>query len=85
MPVTSSSQSIYNPRRHVEIHPEHVSNVSSTDYPGHYPDEDHSWNLENFKNVCFITIVEAVPVDCSHIVYCDRICGSRFNDCRNGP
>ncbi|KAH8088985.1 insert subdomain of RNA polymerase alpha subunit [Cristinia sonorae] len=48
----SSSQlpkSVYDSRRHVGIHKERVSNVSSTDYPGHYPGEDHSWNLQKFK------------------------------------
>lgn len=42
-------ESVYNPRRHVGVHAEWVSDVSSTDYPGHYPNEDHSWNLEKFK------------------------------------
>jgi len=46
------SQSLLNPRRHVGVHAEHVSKVSSTDYPGHYPDEDHSWDLVKFKEVC---------------------------------
>ncbi|KAF7789292.1 hypothetical protein EIP86_000234 [Pleurotus ostreatoroseus] len=42
-------QSVYNPRRHVGIHKERVSDVSSTEYPGHYPGEDNSWDLEKFK------------------------------------
>ena len=53
--MSSSSylpSSVLNPRRHVGIHAERVSDVSSTDYPGYYPDEDNSWNLENFKEVC---------------------------------
>ncbi|KAG6916072.1 hypothetical protein DXG01_008546 [Tephrocybe rancida] len=37
------------PRRLVGVHAERITNVSSTDYPGHYPDEDHSWNLEKFQ------------------------------------
>ncbi|KAH9835601.1 insert subdomain of RNA polymerase alpha subunit [Rhodofomes roseus] len=41
--------SVFNPRRHVGVHAERVSDVSSTDYPGHYPGEDHSWNLAKFK------------------------------------
>ncbi|KIM77860.1 hypothetical protein PILCRDRAFT_825076 [Piloderma croceum F 1598] len=43
-----ASQSLHDPRRHVGVHAEHISNVSSTDYPGHYPDEDHSWDLVKF-------------------------------------
>ncbi|KAL1618092.1 DNA-directed RNA polymerase core subunit rpc40 [Neofusicoccum ribis] len=36
-------------RRIVGVHAEHVSNISSTDYPGHFPGEDHRWSLEKFK------------------------------------
>jgi len=42
---------IYNPRRHVGIHAEHISDVSSRDFPGHYPGEDNSWNLDLFRRV----------------------------------
>ncbi|KAJ3815591.1 DNA-directed RNA polymerase [Lentinula aff. lateritia] len=38
-----------NPRRLVSIGAERVSHVSNTEFPGHYPDEDHSWNLDSFK------------------------------------
>ncbi|KAF9524735.1 DNA-directed RNA polymerase [Crepidotus variabilis] len=42
----------FDQRRLVGVHAERVTDVSSTDYPGHYPDEDHSWNLRNFiKNL----------------------------------
>ena len=43
--------SIYNPRRHVGIHAEHISDVSSRDFPGHYPGEDNSWDLDRFRKV----------------------------------
>ncbi|KAJ7611611.1 DNA-directed RNA polymerase [Roridomyces roridus] len=36
-------------RRLVGIHAERVTDVSSRDFPGHYPDEDHSWNLKKFR------------------------------------
>ena len=42
---------IYNPRRHVGIRAEHISDVSSRDFPGHYPGEDNSWNLDHFREV----------------------------------
>ena len=42
---------IYNPRRHVGIHAEHISDVSSRDFPGHYAGEDNSWNLDVFRKV----------------------------------
>jgi hypothetical protein len=49
-PTSQSKQ--YNPRIHVGLLEERVTNVSSTDFPGHYPDEDHSWDLAKFKKVC---------------------------------
>ncbi|KAF6746738.1 DNA-directed RNA polymerase [Ephemerocybe angulata] len=39
----------FDDRRLVGVHAERVSAVSSTDYPGVYPGEDHSWDLEIFK------------------------------------
>ncbi|KAG1753197.1 DNA-directed RNA polymerase [Suillus lakei] len=39
----------FDPRKHVGVHAERVSHVSSTNFPGHYPHEDHSWDLERFK------------------------------------
>ena len=44
--------SLHDPRRLVGVHREHISNISSTDFPGHYPNEDNSWDLVKFKNVC---------------------------------
>ncbi|TVY71238.1 DNA-directed RNA polymerases I and III subunit RPAC1 [Lachnellula suecica] len=34
----------------VGINAETVTNVSSTDFPGHWPGEDNSWSLEEFRN-----------------------------------
>ncbi|KAF9479047.1 hypothetical protein BDN70DRAFT_879200 [Pholiota conissans] len=39
----------FDSRRLVGVHAERVSDVSSRDFPGHYPGEDHSWNLQKFK------------------------------------
>ncbi|KAG2359416.1 hypothetical protein BDR07DRAFT_1472841 [Suillus spraguei] len=39
----------YDPRKHVGVHAERISHVSSTNFPGHFPNEDHSWDLERFK------------------------------------
>ncbi|KAF9265240.1 insert subdomain of RNA polymerase alpha subunit, partial [Marasmius fiardii PR-910] len=38
-----------NPRRLVGITPERATNVSNTEFPGHYPGEDHSWDLKKFN------------------------------------
>ncbi|KAI0248389.1 DNA-directed RNA polymerase [Lactifluus subvellereus] len=48
-PASTSTSKQYNPREHVGLLEERVTNVSSTDFPGHYPDEDHSWDLKIFK------------------------------------
>lgn len=36
-------------RRLVGVNLETVTNVTSKDYPGHYPGEDHSWSITKFK------------------------------------
>ena len=41
----------FDPKRHVGVHPERVSHVSSTDYPGHHPAQDNAWNLAKFQQV----------------------------------
>ncbi|KAG1746025.1 DNA-directed RNA polymerase [Suillus paluster] len=46
----------YDPTKHVGVHAERVSHVSSTDFPGHYPGEDHSWNLERFAKELTVKI-----------------------------
>ncbi|KAF2144115.1 uncharacterized protein K452DRAFT_223755 [Aplosporella prunicola CBS 121167] len=47
--VRQPTQEELEKRRIVDVHPEHVSNISSTDFPGHYPGEDHKWDLEKFR------------------------------------
>ncbi|OCK84701.1 putative DNA-directed RNA polymerase I and III subunit Rpc40 [Lepidopterella palustris CBS 459.81] len=37
-------------RKIVGINAETVTNVTSTDFPGHWPGEDHSWDLEFFRS-----------------------------------
>ncbi|RAK96372.1 DNA-directed RNA polymerase core subunit RPC40 [Aspergillus ibericus CBS 121593] len=44
------SQEELDRRRLVDINPETVSNIPSTDFPGHWPGESHEWSLEKFKN-----------------------------------
>ncbi|KAH9925858.1 insert subdomain of RNA polymerase alpha subunit [Epithele typhae] len=58
--MASSSSSLpssaLNPRRHVGVHAERVSDVASTEFPGHYPGEDHSWNLDDFKKEMSVSV-----------------------------
>ncbi|BFZ62005.1 DNA-directed RNA polymerase core subunit rpc40 [Saitoella coloradoensis] len=37
------------PRNEVGIEMDRVTNVTSTDFPQHWPGEDHSWDLDYFK------------------------------------
>ena len=41
----------FDKRRLVGILPERITNVSNTDFPGHDPKVDSSWNLSKFKKV----------------------------------
>ncbi|KAI5120811.1 hypothetical protein M0805_003208 [Coniferiporia weirii] len=56
MPVPAATSSSISDRRLVGVHAERVSDVSSTDFPGHYPGEDHSWDLERFKQTLSVDI-----------------------------
>ncbi|KAI9760074.1 MAG: hypothetical protein M4579_001907 [Chaenotheca gracillima] len=37
-------------RRRVGVNFETVTNVSSTDFPGHWPHENHAWSLQKFRD-----------------------------------
>ena len=56
--LPSSTPKNVSERRLVGVHPEHVSNVSSTDFPGHYPDEDHlhTFSLSRFKSALKVDV-----------------------------
>lgn len=41
-------------RREVGLEIDRVTDVVSTDFPGHYPGEDNSWNLAKFSEGCFV-------------------------------
>lgn len=43
------------PPQVVGITPETVTNVTSTDFPGHWPGEDHSWSLRTFRKSLTVT------------------------------
>ncbi|KFY09464.1 hypothetical protein V491_08154 [Pseudogymnoascus sp. VKM F-3775] len=47
-PYTPSQEELQR-RKIVGINLETVDDVTSTDFPGHYAGEDHSWNLDLFK------------------------------------
>ncbi|KAK2749233.1 DNA-directed RNA polymerase core subunit rpc40 [Myotisia sp. PD_48] len=35
-------------RKIIGINPETVTNISATDFPGHWPGEDHAWSIQKF-------------------------------------
>ncbi|OJI98769.1 hypothetical protein ASPVEDRAFT_123275 [Aspergillus versicolor CBS 583.65] len=37
-------------RRIVDINAETVTNIPSTDFPGHWPGESHEWNVDRFRD-----------------------------------
>ncbi|WVR06373.1 hypothetical protein IAU60_003404 [Kwoniella sp. DSM 27419] len=55
------AQSLDNTRRHVQVHPERVGGVAGSEFPGHYPGEDHSWNLQKFKQNLVTSVQRLTP------------------------
>ncbi|KAK0670388.1 DNA-directed RNA polymerase [Cercophora samala] len=49
MPHKPPTQEELEKRKIVGINLETVTDVSSSDFPGHYPGEDHAWDIERFK------------------------------------
>ncbi|KAL1865512.1 DNA-directed RNA polymerase core subunit rpc40 [Diaporthe australafricana] len=48
-PIVVPTREELDRRKVVGINAETVTNVTSTDFPGHYPGEDNSWDLEAFR------------------------------------
>lgn len=49
-PITTPSAVELERRKIVGINKETVTNVTSTDFPGHYPGEDNSWDINTFSD-----------------------------------
>ncbi|KAL3419004.1 RNA polymerase Rpb3/RpoA insert domain-containing protein [Phlyctema vagabunda] len=49
-PFLQPSQAEVERRRLVGVNAETVTDVTSVDFPGHYPGEDHSWDVESFQD-----------------------------------
>lgn len=49
-PIVVPSPEELDRRKIVGINAETITNVTSTDFPGHYPGEDHSWDIEAFRD-----------------------------------
>ncbi|ORX40045.1 DNA-directed RNA polymerase [Kockovaella imperatae] len=48
-------------RRHVQVLPERIGQVAGSEFPGHYPGEDHSWNLQRFKENLVVSVQRLTP------------------------
>ncbi|KAL8995108.1 MAG: hypothetical protein Q9169_005091 [Polycauliona sp. 2 TL-2023] len=59
------SQTELDNRKIVGVNAETVTNVTSTDIPGHYPGEDHAWDLQDFKNTFKVKFHKDQPFDSS--------------------
>lgn len=49
------------------VNEETVTHVSSTDFPGHYPGEDHSWSIGKFKKVPSLAPISSRYCSCVDI------------------
>ncbi|PMD31176.1 RBP11-like subunits of RNA polymerase [Hyaloscypha variabilis F] len=59
------SQTELDRRKIVGINAETVTDVSSTDYPGHYPGEDQSWDKYKFEDNFSVKIYKNEPMESS--------------------
>ncbi|KAI4236010.1 MAG: hypothetical protein LQ352_008045 [Teloschistes flavicans] len=60
-----TSQDNLDARKIVGVNAETVTNVTSTDIPGHYPGEDHEWDLDKFRRTFNIEFHKLTPHDAS--------------------
>ena len=60
------SQKELDRRKTVGVNRHTVTNVSSTDFPGHYPGEDHSFRIDQFVKDCNIKFHHLTP---SHSIF----------------
>ncbi|KAI9828665.1 MAG: DNA-directed RNA polymerase core subunit rpc40 [Thelocarpon impressellum] len=64
--VAIASQEEVERRRIVGVNKETVTDVTSTDFPGHHPGEDHSWSLAKFKEGFHVKFHDVPdPLNCS--------------------
>ncbi|KAH0606234.1 uncharacterized protein H6S33_003895 [Morchella sextelata] len=59
--MPSSTHNV-DPRRVVGVEAEIVTNVTSTDFPGHWPNEDHSWDINKFKQTFKVVFHKNSPL-----------------------
>ncbi|OKL57869.1 DNA-directed RNA polymerases I and III subunit RPAC1 [Talaromyces atroroseus] len=63
-PITTSSEEPSR-RRIININAETVTNIPSTDFPGHWPGESHEWSRERFQNAFQVEFHKSEALDAS--------------------
>lgn len=63
MPHRTPSPDTLRKRNTVTIGTERVGNITSTDIPGHYPSEDHTWSLPTFRQNLNVTFHRNTPTE----------------------
>lgn len=63
----------------VGIHEETITNISSTEYPWNYPGEDHSWDIEKFRQGFRVEFHQNDPFEASFsLIGCDAAIANAF-------
>ncbi|PGH01959.1 hypothetical protein AJ80_08941 [Polytolypa hystricis UAMH7299] len=52
-------------RKIIGINEETVTNLAATDFPGHWPGEDHAWSLDKFKQNLRVEFHKNEPIEAS--------------------
>ncbi|KAI4122183.1 MAG: hypothetical protein LQ338_005966 [Usnochroma carphineum] len=65
MPSIYASREQRDARKIVGVNAETVTNVTSTDFPSHYPGEDHEWDVEEFRKTFNVKFQKLHPLDAS--------------------
>ncbi|KAJ4296137.1 DNA-directed RNA polymerase core subunit rpc40 [Collariella sp. IMI 366227] len=79
MPHKPPTQEELERRKIVGIHDETVTDVTSTDFPGHYPGEEHAWDIDYFRQNFRIEFHQNDPLEASFsLIGCDASIANAF-------
>ncbi|CAN6623809.1 DNA-directed RNA polymerases I and III subunit RPAC1 [Trichomonascus vanleenenianus] len=66
-------------RNIVGIEHDRVTNTTSTDFPGHFPGEDNSWDLEKFKKQFDVKVYNLTDINANFdLIGCDTSIANAF-------
>ncbi|KAK4221831.1 DNA-directed RNA polymerase [Podospora fimiseda] len=79
MPHKPPTEEEHEARKLVGINYETITNVHATDIPGHYPGEDHSWDINKFRDGFKVQIHQNDPYEASFsLIGCDPSIANAF-------